>query len=199
MPYGACAFPSPPVRDSLTPLNPARRLLCASGVYGAAPLSLQSPMHLKRFTDNALRCLVYLAANPERTVTVAEVAERMGMSQDHLLKVVQRLAELGWVSTQRGRHGGVRLAMSPEAINVADVVRFTEGSLNLVPCIEPGRGRCPVASCCLLPNVFSGALHAFFAALGRYTVADLVPQGSTGTASPAAEAPRLVLLPAANS
>jgi Rrf2 family nitric oxide-sensitive transcriptional repressor len=156
-------------------------------------------MHLKRFTDNALRCLVYLAANPERTVTVAEVAERMGMSQDHLLKVVQRLAELGWVSTQRGRHGGVRLATSPEAINVADVVRLTEGSLNLVPCTDPGAGRCPVASCCLLPNVFSGALRAFFAELGRYTVADLVVQGASGTASPAAEAPRPALLPAANS
>jgi Rrf2 family nitric oxide-sensitive transcriptional repressor len=156
-------------------------------------------MHLKRFTDNALRCLVYLAAHPDRMVTVAEVAGRMGMSQDHLLKVVQRLAELGWVSTQRGRHGGVRLAVPPEAINVADVVRYTEGSLNLVPCIEPGAGRCPVASCCLLPEVFSGALRAFFTALGRYTVADLVAGGASGAASPAAEGTRPVLLRASNS
>jgi Rrf2 family nitric oxide-sensitive transcriptional repressor len=145
-------------------------------------------MRLTRFTDNALRCLVYLAANPDRTITVAEVADRMGMSQDHLLKVVQRLADLGWVGTQRGRHGGVRLATPPQEIRVADVVRSTEENLTLVPCIEPGRVICPVASCCVLPAVFDEALQAFFGALEQYTIADLVIAGTPCSATSAAVA-----------
>ena len=42
-------------------------------------------MRLTRFTDNALRALVYLALDPDDIPTVGEVARKMGMSEDHLL------------------------------------------------------------------------------------------------------------------
>ena len=44
-------------------------------------------MHLTRFTDNALRCLMLLGLEPERCVPVPEVATRMNMSYDHLVKM----------------------------------------------------------------------------------------------------------------
>ncbi|HEY7568303.1 MAG TPA: Rrf2 family transcriptional regulator [Gemmatimonadaceae bacterium] len=131
-------------------------------------------MRLTRFTDNALRCLLYLAATPSRTATVSEVAERMGMSADQLLKVIQRLVALGYVRTIRGRNGGVTLAKDAAAISVAEVVRATEPSLALVPCFEPCNTECPLTGSCLLADALAESLGAFFGVLEQRTVADLV-------------------------
>lgn len=131
-------------------------------------------MRLTRFTDNALRCLLYLGAEPLRVVTVHEIATTMGMSPDHLLKVIRRLVELGYVRTIRGRHGGVQLAVAPEDICVADVVRATEDNLALAPCFGAKPESCPVGPACRLATCLHEALGAFFAVLTQHSIADLV-------------------------
>lgn len=143
-------------------------------------------MRLTRFTDNALRCLLYLATTPSRTVTVGEVAERMGMSADQLLKVIQRLVALGYVRTIRGRNGGVTLAKDAAAISIAEVVRATEPGFAIVPCFEPCNTDCPLTGSCLLADVFAESLGAFFGVLERRTVADLVATPRTSRVRQAA-------------
>lgn len=131
-------------------------------------------MRFTRFTDNALRCLIYLARRPGETVRVAEVADGMAMSEDHLLKVLQRLVALGYVSTVRGRYGGVRLVKAPESITIADVIQATEESCDLVPCFRAEGEACPIADWCPLPAALEEALDAFFGVLRRQTIADMV-------------------------
>jgi Rrf2 family nitric oxide-sensitive transcriptional repressor len=131
-------------------------------------------MRLTRFTDNALRALMFLALRPDDVTTVGEVARTMGMSEDHLLKVVQRLTQLGYVRTLRGRTGGMRLARAADAIVVGEVVRQTEDNLQLVPCFEPSHDGCPITAACGLVPALDDALQAFFGALDRYTVEDLL-------------------------
>jgi len=147
-------------------------------------------MRLTRFTDNALRCLMYLGREGDRTVTVGEVASRMAMSEDRLLKVVRRLVDLGYVTTIRGRRGGVRLSMAPERIVIGEVVRQTEDNVALVPCFTPGDTSCPLTGGCSLAGTLDEALGAFFAVLQRSTLADLLGNGalqaSAATRAPAA-------------
>jgi Rrf2 family nitric oxide-sensitive transcriptional repressor len=131
-------------------------------------------MHLTKFTDNALRCLVFLGSSETRTSTVREIAERMGMSADHLMKVVQRLAVLGLVETTRGVGGGVRLIRDPADIRLGQLVRDAEQSFALVECFDPATNRCPIAPVCALPPVLDEALEAFLAVLDRRTLADLL-------------------------
>ena len=131
-------------------------------------------MRLTRFTDNALRCLIYLGRNPDRVVTVGEVSRRMGMSEDHLLKVVKRLVDLGYVRTFRGRAGGLRLNRPASEIVVGDVVRATEDNLAIVPCQQPGDESCPLRDNCDLAGAFDDALGAFFGVLQRKTLEDLL-------------------------
>ena len=132
-------------------------------------------MRLTRFTDNALRSLTYLALDPTATPTVGAVAHRMGMSEDHLLKVVQRMSQYGYVKTIRGRKGGMRLAMPADQIVVGHVVRNTEENMTLMPCFEAGNPMsCPIAPACSLSGVFNQALRAFLDTLDHYTIADLV-------------------------
>ncbi len=131
-------------------------------------------MHLTRFTDNALRCLMLLGLEPERCVPVPEVATRMNMSYDHLVKIVQRLTAVGYVETERGRHGGVRLAMRPVDINIGTLVRHTEDNLILVECFNSDHQECPIASACKLAGVLDQALAAFFKVLDGRTLEDVL-------------------------
>ncbi len=131
-------------------------------------------MRLTRFTDNALRCLLLLGLEPERCITVNEIAARMNMSYEHLVKIVHRLQELGYVETVRGRHGGVRMSKSADAIAIGTLVRETEENLALVECFDPEHNTCPIASACRLAGALDDALQAFLAVLDQKTLADIL-------------------------
>jgi Rrf2 family nitric oxide-sensitive transcriptional repressor len=127
-------------------------------------------MQLTRFTDLGLRVLMYLSG-PERTqaVTVAEIAERFQVSQHHLTKVVQFLAQQAWVRTSRGKGGGLSLAQMPEQYRLGEVIRQLEGHSVLIDCAQPP---CVLRGECGLQNLLTQALDGFYAALDRYTLAD---------------------------
>lgn len=130
-------------------------------------------MRLTRHTDNALRSLIYLALHNDAPSRIADIARRMGMSEDHAAKVIARLAELGFVNTVRGRSGGARLARPAAQINIGQVVRATENNLELVECFDPSTNRCPIAPSCVLARALEEALNAFLGVLDRYTLAEL--------------------------
>jgi Rrf2 family nitric oxide-sensitive transcriptional repressor len=95
------------------------------------------------------------------------------------MKVAQTLAQQGFIDSVRGRGGGLRLAKPAERINLGAVVRSTEDSLVLVECFARETNTCIVASACGLRGPLDEALSAFFAVLGRYSLADLVANPAT--------------------
>ena len=137
------------------------------------------PMKLTAFTDYSLRVLVYLAAEPERRATVAEIADAFGISDSHLTKVVHLLGKQGWIDTVRGKGGGLLLARSPQDIRIGKVVRDTEGAARPAECFELDGGHCVISSCCRLKGVMAEAVKAFYAVLDGYTLADLVHPRAT--------------------
>src|SRR5215470_8528695 len=92
------------------------------------------PMRLTRYTDYAMRVLLYLGARPDKLFSIAEISRAYGISQNHLMKVVNDLVREGYAASVRGRFGGVRLGRPAEEINVGDVVRHTEEGFDLVDC-----------------------------------------------------------------
>lgn len=133
-------------------------------------------MKLTLFSDYSLRVLLYLATNGGRLVTLAEISQAYGISQHHVVKVVQHLVEEGFVESTRGRGGGIRLAKPPSAINVGALVRKTEPGLELVECFDRRTNSCPIDSACGLKHVLEDAQSAFFDVLDRHTLADFVPR-----------------------
>ncbi|MCD2192170.1 Rrf2 family transcriptional regulator [Actinomycetospora endophytica] len=122
--------------------------------------------------DYALRVLLYLRVAPGRQGSVAEIAEAHHISRNHLVKVVQRLAGAGIVTTARGRGGGVRLERDPAGITVGDVMRTMENDFAVVECLGPARF-CRVAGVCGGRDVFARALDAYFAVLDEATLEDI--------------------------
>lgn len=126
-------------------------------------------MRLTRYTDYAMRVLLHLGAEPERMASISEIAEAYDISRNHLVKVVHDLAKSGYLDTTRGRSGGIRLARSPNCINIGEVLRHTEDGFKLVDCAN-----CIIAPACGLTAVVNEALAAFLDVFHRYTLADLL-------------------------
>ncbi|MBW6547234.1 Rrf2 family transcriptional regulator, partial [Salmonella enterica subsp. enterica serovar Weltevreden] len=83
-------------------------------------------MKLSRYTDYALRVLIYLAGRDQGLASIRQIAQAYAISHNHLMKIVQDLGHAGFVETVRGRGGGLRLARPASAIVIGDVVRHTE-------------------------------------------------------------------------
>lgn len=133
-------------------------------------------MQLTQYTDYALRTLIALAINTEGLQTVTAIAESYGVSRHHLVKVVARLAEKGYVETVRGKGGGMRLARSPREIRIGAVVRDMEAELGVVECLTEGGGSCVIAPACRLKGVLREATSTFLDVLDRFTLADVIQQ-----------------------
>src|SRR3954467_14072126 len=99
-------------------------------------------MRLTLFTDFALRALMRLAGEPDRSFSTGEIAEEFGISRNHLAKVVRDLADGGFIATQRGVGGGFALARPPQAITLGEVVRALEETGALVECFRLDGGDC---------------------------------------------------------
>lgn len=130
-------------------------------------------MRLTQRTDYALRVLMHLAVAGD-VVSVRDIAERFRLSPHHVMKVAQELAKGGWVDAQRGRGGGLTLAVEPWTIKIGDVVRRMEPDFRLVECFEPTGNDCVVTRACRLRNVLEQALGLFLGCLDAVTLADLM-------------------------
>lgn len=133
-------------------------------------------MQLTQFSDYSLRLVLYLATHPDRPISIQEVSRAYGISQHHLVKVAQRLIENGFVTSLRGRRGGLRLRRPPGDLNVGRLVRVTEPHFNLVECFDADTNTCPITRACGLKGVLEEAQRAFFQVLDAYTVADFLPR-----------------------
>ncbi len=131
-------------------------------------------MQLTMHTDYALRVLLYLAHFPDRRVGTEEISQAYGISKNHLVRVVQTLAEGGFVHAAVGRAGGVWLTREPREIRLGEVIRQTEASFRLVECHDIENNRCPIVPVCGLKGILDQALTAFLIQLDHYTLADLV-------------------------
>ena len=130
-------------------------------------------MRLTRFTDYSLCVLVHLGQNNKERVTIHQISETYDISKNHLMKVVSNLTRLQFVVAQRGPGGGIRLNMSPEDINLADVIGHTEKHL------QPPDGLAPsdtdgMTAKARLDSYLQHALQAYLEALQCFTLADVL-------------------------
>jgi Rrf2 family nitric oxide-sensitive transcriptional repressor len=128
-------------------------------------------MQLTSFTDFGLRALMRLAGDPERSFSTDDIAREFGISRNHLIKVVHKLAATGFVKTQRGSGGGFRLARPAETITIGEIVRALEDHYPLVECFRGDGGSCVLLPSCRLKARLAAAREAFFAELDRSTLA----------------------------
>jgi Rrf2 family transcriptional regulator, nitric oxide-sensitive transcriptional repressor len=133
-------------------------------------------MQLTQYTDFAMRTLIALGLNPGEKLTVTEISNSYGISRNHLVKVVARLADLGYIETLRGKGGGMRLAKAPAAIRIGQLVRAMEAELGVVECLQADGGGCVIAPTCRLKSLLRTATEQFIRSLDEHTMEDVLRQ-----------------------
>jgi len=129
-------------------------------------------MQLTAHSDFAFRTLIALACVAPEKLTAAQISEGYEISLNHLLKVVQKLSALGFVTTTRGQAGGIRLACDPETLSLGTVLRSMEPELGVVACLRQGDVPCAIAPACGLKSILREATQGFLAILDQHTLAD---------------------------
>lgn len=129
-------------------------------------------MQLDKFTDYALRILMTLAVRAPQRVPTSQIAALFDLSDHHLSKVATQLAREGFVTSERGRNGGLVLARSAEQISIGAVVRAMKRDDAVVECFGTNQS-CLILPACGLRTPLAEAQEAFFATLDAYTLAEV--------------------------
>lgn len=134
-------------------------------------------MQMTKYTDYGLRVLMALAVTDEKALGAGVIAAQYGISTHHVAKIATALVAGGFIVSERGRGGGLRLARPAAQISLGAVVRHLSMGDTLVECLGDG------STCCILPacglrGPLQVAQEAFFTTLDGYSVADTVVQRS---------------------
>jgi Rrf2 family protein len=141
---------------------------------------------LSQTTEYALRLVVQLASQPDRPVTIPELARSTRIPAGYLAKVLRQLARAGLVHSQRGPNGGSVLARAPEELTVLDVVQAVDPLKRIEVC--PLGLRTHGANLCPLHRRLDQAVATVEEAFRKSSLVELLadPRGSR----PLCEEPR---------
>ncbi|MCQ6562863.1 RrF2 family transcriptional regulator [Paenibacillus mendelii] len=100
-------------------------------------------MKYSQATDYALHAMLYLVDEaPDKPVSVQLLAEKLGVSQTYLSKMLTKLVKAGLIHSISGANGGYRLKRSQEDISFLDVIQAIEGTASLFECSFNHRNEC---------------------------------------------------------
>ncbi|WP_333827826.1 Rrf2 family transcriptional regulator [Acinetobacter schindleri] len=140
-------------------------------------------MQLNKFTDYALRILMYIAQPKEMPYTIAELANELQVSENHAMKIVHFMAKQDWLITTRGRGGGIRMNPLTLKISLGQIVHILQQDSQVVECNTPP---CVLRKNCGLKGILDDAVEQFYASLDQYTLSEVVTplQGHYSIQSP---------------
>ncbi len=131
-------------------------------------------LRISKLTDYGILLLVELARESGGAHQNArELAERTGLPQPAVSKMLKTLSGSELLTSQRGSKGGYALARAPQEVSVAEIIRALEGPIALMECVA-GPGHCEQESHCDLRDPWQRINQAVQDTLERVTLAELV-------------------------
>ncbi len=137
-------------------------------------------MKLSKKGEYALRTLINLGIAAEMgraLVRVSELADSEQLPVKFLEQIMQTLKEAAFVTSERGKFGGYRLAKPARKITIGAVVRLIDGPLAPIGCVSQTayeKCTCPDEAHCGLRMLMLDVRNAIAGILDRYTLADVV-------------------------
>jgi FeS assembly SUF system regulator len=125
---------------------------------------------LSKLTDYAVVVLVRLSRGAG-IQTSPGIASATGIPEPTVAKVLKTLAQANLVASQRGAHGGYRLARPLASIAVAEIIEALDGPIALTACVDGGG--CDSAILCPMHKSWDPVNDAIRQALSAITLADM--------------------------
>ena len=105
--------------------------------------------------DYALKAILDLTLRyGAGVVTIHEIAQRADIPIKFLEQVLLDLKRGGFVESRRGKVGGYLLAKHPSQIKVGDVIRFIDGPIEPIACVEQGYSGCSDIYRCVFKQIW---------------------------------------------
>ena len=91
---------------------------------------------ISKLADYGTVIMDFLASDPQARYSATEVATGLRLATPTVSKVLKLLHEAALVQSERGTHGGYRLAKSPDAISVAAIISAIDGKPAMTECSQ---------------------------------------------------------------
>ena len=126
-----------------------------------------------RYGLRALFDIAYHSAG--LSTQVKDISARQGISPRYIEQIFQKLKRAGIIKSIRGPSGGYYLARTPEQIKVGEIIRATEGSLDLVFCLSHSKAAktCDRAGHCVARDIWQEASARLLEYFDSITLQDL--------------------------
>ncbi len=144
-------------------------------------------LRLNRITDYAVVVLTQMVREPDKQVTAPQLSEESSVPAPTVAKVLKALAKEGVLASQRGVHGGYRLARPAGDISMLEVIRALEGPVSLTACVDGAEGDCDVEQLCPVRGNWDRVNTAIRGALSEVTLEDMAIPAMFGVPFHAAE------------
>ena len=127
--------------------------------------------------DYALKAILDLALHYHRgVVTIHDLAKRTDAPIKFLEQVLLDLKKGGFVESRRGKVGGYFLARSPAQIKLGDIVRFIDGPIEPLACVEQGYSGCNDIYKCIFRKIWQEVARSTSDIIDNITFEDLARQ-----------------------
>ena len=143
---------------------------------GEGALGQELLMVISQKCQYGLRGVFELARRAASTpVRIADIAEAQAIPVRFLEVILGQLKQGGFVESRRGNEGGYMLAKAAAAITVGDVIRFIDGPIGPVKCVQGAAQEiCPLRADCVFLDMWEEARRAVSRVYDDATLADLV-------------------------
>lgn len=123
---------------------------------------MEEILKITEFTALSFHVLGLMAEKPGKVLDRGDFARMLGASENHLSKVLQRLAHEDFIKSSKGPSGGYRLARDPKKIRLIDVYEAMEGKFKPGECLLD-KPVCPRKKC-----VLGGLMEKINQEVGNY-------------------------------
>lgn len=149
-------------------------------------------LRMSKLADYGTVVMASMARDPQRIVSAADVATRVGLATPTVSKILKTLARSGLVTSARGAKGGYRLRCDPADISVAQIIGAMDGPIGMTEC-SAMRGMCAQEAACTVRANWLTINHIVLDTLSRVTLEQMtkpiprtVPLGAIRVPSPGA-------------
>ncbi|MBF0516614.1 MAG: Rrf2 family transcriptional regulator [Nitrospirae bacterium] len=110
-------------------------------------------MKINKDTDYAIRCMLFMSGNPDKTFVIGQIAKEKAIPESFLAKILQKLTKAGFLRSIRGTRGGFVMIKDPQDITLLDIVEAINGKIVINRCTMPD-DRCELNENCPTSNIW---------------------------------------------
>jgi Rrf2 family protein len=139
-------------------------------------------LRFSKMADYGVLLLGHFAHHHDELASATELSDTYHMPRTVVANLLKSFREAGLLTSQRGLHGGYRLARDAGSISLLEVLRVVEGPVRLVDCAleatgalhTDGQDSCDYVDVCLCRSPMQAVNQKILALLEGMSLSDLM-------------------------